>query len=153
MRASFGAVRREFSAGGVLVRRLGGEWRVALVRPTGRPAGTWVLPKGSIEQGETAEEAALREVAEETGISGSPLARLGRVEYWFWQDGERVFKTVTFFLLAYSRGALGRLPAASEQEIAEARWLPLAQAPALLAYRGEQEMAGRALEALAGDDV
>jgi 8-oxo-dGTP pyrophosphatase MutT (NUDIX family) len=113
-----------------------------------------VLPKGQIEPGETAQDAALREVAEETGANAAPVAALGRIEYWFRDKGERVLKTVSFFLVSYRSGVLGRLPPGSEREVAEVSWLPLEQAPALLAYSGEQEIAGRALELLrAGQDV
>ena len=70
-------MKREFSAGGVLVRRLGGAWVVAAITPGGKPAGTWALPKGRIDPGESAEQTALREIAEETGARG-PLAREAR---------------------------------------------------------------------------
>src|SRR2546421_7514766 len=84
-------VRREFSAGGVLVRRLRGRWVVAAIRPGGKPAGTWALPKGQIEPGDSGEATALREVGEETGVHGRSLGKLGDVRYWFNWDGERIF--------------------------------------------------------------
>src|SRR5438876_11966582 len=65
-----GFVRREFSAGGVIVRRLRGAWVMAAIRPEGKEPGVWVLPKGLIAEGERADETALREVAEETGVEG-----------------------------------------------------------------------------------
>ena len=142
-------MRREFSAGGVLVRRLNGHWVVAAIRPAGRPEGLWALPKGRIDGGETGEETALREIAEETGAYGRSLGKLGDVRYWFNWEGERVFKVVSFFLVRYEGGRLGDIPAAFRHEIAEVRWLPLAEAPRLLAYRGEREMAKRALARLA----
>ena len=74
-------MRREFSAGGVLVRRLKGAWAVAAIRPAGRSKPVWALPKGLIDPGETAEATALREVAEETGAEGSSLGKLGDVRY------------------------------------------------------------------------
>jgi 8-oxo-dGTP pyrophosphatase MutT (NUDIX family) len=123
---------------------------MAAVRPQGRGPGTWVLPKGLIEPGESAESAALREVGEETGVRGRPVERLGRVEYWFNRDGERVFKVVSFLLVRYTGGRLGALTPDQRLEVAEARWLPLAEAPGRLAYRGEREMASRAIELLAG---
>ena len=67
-------VKREFSAGGVIVRRLRGRWWLAAIRPNGKPEGVWALPKGLIDPGETAAETAVREVAEETGLTG----RLGQ---------------------------------------------------------------------------
>jgi 8-oxo-dGTP pyrophosphatase MutT (NUDIX family) len=142
-------VRREFSAGGVLVRRLHGEWVLAAIRPAGRPEGMWVLPKGQIDKGESGEEAALREVAEETGVRGRPVAKLGDTRYWFSWEGERVFKIVSFFLVRYTGGRLGDIPPEFRHEVAEARWLPLAEAPGLLAYRGERELAAKAILMLA----
>ena len=146
-------MRREFSAGGVLVRRLNGRWMVAAIRPGGRPEGLWALPKGRIDEGERGEETALREVAEETGAHGSSLGKLGDIRYWFYWEGERVFKVVSFFLVRYSGGRLGDVPAEHRHEVADVRWLPLEDAPSLLAYRGEQEMAVKAQVRLAEQDV
>jgi 8-oxo-dGTP pyrophosphatase MutT (NUDIX family) len=141
-------VRRDFSAGGVLVRRLNGAWMVAAIRPGGKPAGLWVLPKGQIDEGETGEAAALREVEEETGARGRLLGKLGDTRYWFNWEGERVFKVVSFFLVRYEGGRLGDIRDEFRHEVAEVRWLPLADAPTLLAYGGERQMASRALAVL-----
>jgi 8-oxo-dGTP pyrophosphatase MutT (NUDIX family) len=124
---------------------------VAAIRPAGRPPGLWALPKGQIDEGERGEATALREVAEETGAYGRSLGKLGDVRYWFSWDGERVFKVVSFFLVRYEGGRLGNVPEAFRHEVAEARWLPLDEAPRLLAYRGEQEMAERAMTRLTED--
>src|SRR3954471_19487808 len=134
-------MRREFSAGGVLVRRLGGRWMMAAIRPAGRPPGLWALPKGQIDPGEQGEETALREITEETGARGRSLGKLGDVRYWFNWEGERVFKVVSFFLVRYEGGRLGDVPVEHRHEVAEVRWLPLDDAPRLLAYSGEREMA------------
>jgi 8-oxo-dGTP pyrophosphatase MutT (NUDIX family) len=139
---------REFSAGGVLVRRLRGRWWLAAIRPNGKPVGTWALPKGLIDAGETGAETALREVAEETGLSGRLEGKLGDVRYVYTRHGERVFKVVSFFLLRYLSGRIGELPTGMELEVAEVRWLPLDEAPRLLAYGGEREMAEKAIAAL-----
>jgi 8-oxo-dGTP pyrophosphatase MutT (NUDIX family) len=141
-------VKREFSAGGVLVRRLDGRWMVAAIRPAGKEPGLWALPKGRIDPGERGEETALREVAEETGARGRSLGKLGDVKYWFNWRGERIFKVVSFFLVRYESGRLGDVPEAFRHEVAEVRWLPLEDAPRLLAYQGERDMARRALERL-----
>jgi 8-oxo-dGTP pyrophosphatase MutT (NUDIX family) len=140
---------REFSAGGVLVRRLRGRWWLAAIRPNGKPEGVWALPKGLIDPGEKGADTALREVAEETGVEGTLVEKLGDVRYVYSRGGERIFKVVSFFLLRYWRGRIGGLPAGMELEVAEARWLPLDEAPRLLAYGGERQMAEKAAERLA----
>jgi 8-oxo-dGTP pyrophosphatase MutT (NUDIX family) len=141
-------VKREFSAGGVLVRRLRGRWVLAAIRPAGKPDGLWALPKGNIGRGEDARETAVREVFEETGADGRLVGKLGDVRYVYTWHGERIFKVVSFFLLRYSGGRLGELPTATAHEVDEVRWLPLDEAPRLLAYGGEREMAERALAAV-----
>jgi 8-oxo-dGTP pyrophosphatase MutT (NUDIX family) len=146
-------VRREFSAGAVLVRRLQGRWMMAAIRPGGKPAGVWALPKGQIEPGDRGEETALREVTEETGARGRSLGKLGDVRYWFNWDGERVFKVVSFFLVRYTGGRLGEIADEFRHEVAEVRWLPLEEAPRLLAYGGEREMARKALVEVARLEV
>ena len=141
-------MKREFSAGGVLVRRFRGRWWLAAIRPNGKREGTWALPKGLIDPGESGAETAVREVAEETGLSGRLEGKLGDVRYVYTRGGERIFKVVSFFLFRYSSGRIGELPAGMELEVAEVRWLPLEEAPRLLAYGGEREMAVKALTSL-----
>jgi 8-oxo-dGTP pyrophosphatase MutT (NUDIX family) len=146
-------VRREFSAGAVLVRRMRGRWWFAAVRPRGKPEGTWALPKGLIDAGERGSETALREAYEETGVRARLDDKLGDVRYVYTWKGDRVFKVVSFFLARALRGRIGDLPPGMEREVAEARWLPLSEGSSLLAYRGEREMVERALESLAGDPL
>jgi 8-oxo-dGTP pyrophosphatase MutT (NUDIX family) len=145
------AMEREYSAGGVLVRRLRGRWYLAAIRPTGRGEQTWALPKGWIDPGETPAETAVREAWEETGLHGRLDRKLGDVKYAYTRkDGTRVFKVVSFFLLRYRSGRIGAIPAGMELEVAEARWLPLDEAPRVLSYGGERQMAARALAELDG---
>jgi 8-oxo-dGTP pyrophosphatase MutT (NUDIX family) len=138
-------MRRELSAGVVLVRRMQGRWWLAAVRPQGKREGTWVLPKGLIDASETPSEAALREGYEETGLRARLSSKLGDVRYIYTWEGERVFKIVSFYLARWSGGRIGEVPAGMEVEVADVRWLPLADGPQLLAYKGEREMATLAL--------
>ena len=126
---------------------------MAAIRPAGKKAGVWALPKGLVGANETPQVAALREVAEETGVQARLAEKLGDVRYVYTWAGERVFKIVSFYLLRYSRGRLGELPPEHAHEVDEARWLPLEEAPRLLAYKGEREMAEKGLAALGGDGI
>jgi 8-oxo-dGTP pyrophosphatase MutT (NUDIX family) len=138
-------MEREFSSGGVLVRRFRGRWWLAAIRPGGKPDGMWALPKGNIGRGEDPEATAVREVAEETGIEAVSAGKLGDVRYVYTWKGKPVFKVVSFFLVRYEAGRLGEIDPAMRREVDEAKWLPLEEAPRLLSYKGEREMAERAL--------
>jgi len=148
-------VRREFSAGGVVVRRMAGRWWFAAVRPRRERGGAdvWALPKGLIDPGERGPQAAVREAYEETGVQARVESKLGDVRYVYTWEGDRVFKSVSFFLLRPTGGRIGELPEGMDAEIAEARWSPLAEAPTLLTYSGEREMADRAQRAVSGEDL
>ena len=118
---------------------------LAAIRPAGRKRGLWALPKGNIGPDEKPEAAALREVAEETGVEARPVTKLGDVRYVYTWAGERIFKVVSFYLFRYRRGRLGDIAPEQRIEVDEASWLPLEDAARLLAYRGEREMAEKAL--------
>jgi 8-oxo-dGTP pyrophosphatase MutT (NUDIX family) len=118
---------------------------LAAIRPAGRKPGLWALPKGNIGPGEKPEEAAVREVEEETGVEARLVTKLGDVRYVYTWAGERIFKVVSFYLFRYRRGRLGDIAPEQRIEVGEARWLPLEDAPRLLAYGGEREMAEKAL--------
>jgi 8-oxo-dGTP pyrophosphatase MutT (NUDIX family) len=135
----------EFSAGGVVVR--GDE--VVVIVPVKRGAhGNRVLglPKGHPDGDETPEQAAKREVAEETGVTAELIAALGETNYTYERKGRRVAKRVAFFLFEYRSGDL----ADHDHEIEDARWMPLNEAGRSLTYAGEREMINRALSRLAG---
>jgi 8-oxo-dGTP pyrophosphatase MutT (NUDIX family) len=136
-----------------VVRRLQGRWWLAAIRPGGKPDGTWALPKGNIGRGESPEATALREVTEETGVEGASQGKLGDVKYIYMRRGQRIFKVVSFYLVRYRRGRIDDVTDAYRHEVAEARWLPLEDAPKLLAYRGEKEMAEKALAMLSAEAV
>ncbi len=137
-------MEREFSAGGVLLRRIRGIEHVAVVQPAGKPPGIWVLPKGRLEPGERGVDAARRESAEETGVTGRLVRKLGDVRYVYTWEGRRIFKVVTFFELRATCGRIDDLAQEMRREVTLARWLPLELAVTALAHKGEREMAGRA---------
>jgi 8-oxo-dGTP pyrophosphatase MutT (NUDIX family) len=137
-------VIREFSAGGLCVRRMRGRDYVAAIRIKG--GKVLALPKGNIDPGESAAEAAIREVREEAGVDGELVEKLGDVKYWYVRrTGDRVFKIVSFFLLRYLSGSVED----HDHEVDSAEWVLLEDAPRLLEYKGEKEMAAAALTALA----
>jgi len=138
-------VRREVSAGGVVYRRDGQSIEIVLAsRRTRRGDLAWGLAKGGIEEGESLEDAAIREVREETGIEAVVEASLGDTRYFYVWEEIRIRKTVHFFLMR----ATGGDPAERDDEMEEIRWFPIERALKRAAYRGEREVLGRALELL-----
>jgi 8-oxo-dGTP pyrophosphatase MutT (NUDIX family) len=161
---------REISAGGVVVRKKDGEWWMAAIElPSGPPTSApkpasgaparhagrrnpkpvICLPKGLVDPGEKALEAALREVKEETGVTAVLITKLADSKYVYvrsWGDGQRVFKIVSFYLLKYESGRIDNIAEAMRIEVKRARWVRIDEAPKLLAYRGEKQMARQALQ-------
>jgi 8-oxo-dGTP pyrophosphatase MutT (NUDIX family) len=134
---------REFSAGGVVVR----DREVIVIVPVRRDAnGNQVLglPKGHADGDETPEQAAAREVSEETGVSAELVDKLGDIRYTYERRGRRIDKTVSFFLFEYRSGDV----ADHDHEIEEAVWMPLEEAAQELSFEGERDMISRALSRL-----
>ncbi len=130
----------------MVVDRNRGEPLVAIIgRRDRRGRLLWSLPKGHLEAGETAPEAAIREVEEETGIRGTVVAELGTIDYWFVADGRRIHKTVHHFLLEASGGELSD----EDVEVDEVAWVPLGELREKLAYAGERRLAETAAGLLA----
>jgi len=158
---------REISAGGVVVKRLAEDWAIAAIEPQKEASGSrtvkpssqkvlLALPKGLVDPGENPAETAIREVREETGVTGSVVAKLGDIKYTYvrsWGDRQRVFKIVSFYLLRYESGHIDEVSTAMRIEVKRALWLPLHEAEGTLAYRGERDMARRALEYLTSHPV
>src|SRR5438309_9243601 len=145
---------REISAGGAVVRRQGQGWEVAVIEPQCEPSDdtgsdkkrhkqVLALPKGLVDPGEKPEQTAIREVREETGISGAVVTKLTDIKYTYirsWGDQQRVFKIVSFYLLRYHSGNVDDITPAMRVEVKRALWIPLEEAEGKLAYRGEREV-------------
>jgi 8-oxo-dGTP pyrophosphatase MutT (NUDIX family) len=156
---------REISSGGVVIRCRDKTWWMAAIEPAGEaaPSATasktskrkakpvLALPKGLVDPGEKPAETAVREVFEETGIVADIIAKLADIKYVYsrtWGDGQRVFKIVSFYLMSYRSGRINQIAPEMRIEVARATWIPLEDAPKLLAYKGEKQMAQRAQEYL-----
>lgn len=138
--------RIEVSAGGVVYRDLGsGAVEVALILTH---EGRWQLPKGWVEDGETPEGAALREVEEEAGIRGRVVGPIETIDYWFTPTYEsepvRIHKFVHFYLLEYDSGSTEN----HDDEVQEARWVALDEAVGRLSFAGERGVVTKVREAL-----
>ena len=158
---------REISAGGVVIRKVDSVWWMAAIElpvvsaaasipaklpVRSKPKAILCLPKGLIGPGEKVLDAALREVREETGITALPITKLADIKYAYvrsWGDGQRVFKIVSFYLLRYESGDIDDISEDMRIEVGEAKGVRLEDAPRLLAYSGEKQMARKALEYIA----
>ncbi len=154
-------MEREFSAGGVVLRKMRGRWFLAVIEPhmdrpkksskqeTSRkvPPSIVALPKGAIDKGEKPEQTALREVSEETGVQAELVRKLADIKYFYvrnWGDHSRVFKIVSFYLLLYRSGRLGNIAPEMRIEVHKAFWLALDGALKTLSYQGERDVVQRA---------
>ena len=140
-----------------MLRHTSAGWQMAAIEPQkeaskARSAKTsqkmlLALPKGLVDPGEKPEEAAIREVVEETGITAVPVMKLGDTKYAYvrtWGDRERVFKVVSFYLFRYQSGQIDEIADEMRIEVKRALWIPLEEAAGKLAYRGEKDMVRRA---------
>jgi len=141
---------RETSAGGIVVDGLGGPLRqcraVLIGRANRRGKLVWSLPKGHIEPGETAEQTAVREIAEETGVDGEVVTKLGSLGYWFVSDDRRIHKTVHHYLIRYIGGDL----TTTDYEVDESAWVPFHGLHSRLVHADERRLAHVASDVING---
>ncbi|MEW6001312.1 MAG: NUDIX hydrolase [Nitrospirota bacterium] len=134
----------QISSGGVIFRRRNGTIEVALVAVKG--GNVWCLPKGLVNKGESTERTAIREVAEETGLKGRIIEKLGEITYWYYikEENAKCKKTVNFFLMEYEGGDISK----HDWEVEQASWFPIDEALARASYKNEREMIKKAKEIL-----
>lgn len=131
----------EVSAGGLVLDHLDPDGQALLIsRHDRRGRLIWSFPKGHLEAGETDREAAIREVAEETGIEARVVEPLGEIDFWFMADGKRIHKTVHHFLMVRTGGEL----CADDPEVESVEWVPISAVSARLAYSDERALLKKA---------
>lgn len=137
---------RQISSGGVLFRPSGEGYQVALIRL--KDGKVHALPKGLVEEGEDPQETAVREVREETGMEGEPVAPLGYIRYYYYSPEEdtRYFKLVHFYLLRYRGGS----EEGHDWEVEGVEWMPIERALQALSYKGEREILKKAAAIIEG---
>ena len=135
-------VIREFSAGGVVFKRVAKEFQWLLIKPSG--TDRWQLPKGKVDKGETSKEAAVREVAEEGGVNVRPVAKIGTSQYFFVFKGQKIFKTVIYFLMEYA----GDKKEGHDHEVDETVFVDFAEALEKLTFKDDKKMLKKGREIL-----
>src|SRR3989344_8019079 len=128
------AIKRIFSAGGIIVRKVDGEPEV-LVTQHSKHKG-WDFPKGHLETGESSEVAAVREVEEETGVKAEVVEKVGQTQYFYWEEGSKVLKTVVYFLMKY----VGEGEATTAFEVSDMVWLPVEEVEDKLTFKDTKKL-------------
>lgn len=141
------SLRTQHSSGGVIFRRRGGRVEIAMIAVKGGAA--WCLPKGMVDRGESPEETAIREVREETGLSGRIVGKVGSISYWYFirDKNAKCKKTVDFYLMEYVKGKTSD----HDQEVDDSEWFPIEEACGKAAYRGDREMIEKARRLISED--
>jgi 8-oxo-dGTP diphosphatase len=139
------ALKFQLSSGGIIFRRRAGKVEIALIAVKGGSA--WCLPKGLVDKGENPEETALREVREETGLTGRILGKIGSISYWYFikEENAKCKKTVDFYLMEYEKGDTRD----HDFEVDEAAWFPIEDAVEKASYKGDREIIRKAGEMIA----
>ena len=138
-------MRREISAGGVVVAEIDGAPHIVCIQPTGRESGFWVLPKGRVDAGETMRQAAIREVREETGLDAEPTGLPVESRYVSTREGERVNKLGRFFPMRATGGTIDDIDDAMRVEVTSVGLVPVSDIDTALAYAGERTVVRRLL--------
>jgi len=135
-------IKRHTSSGGVIFRVSDKDTEVALIAVKNKTV--WCLPKGAIDKNEGPQAAAIREVREETGLSGKVIDKIGDISYWYFlkQENAKIYKKVYFYLLRYTTGSTDK----HDWEVDEARWFSIDEAIQRLTYKGEKEILRKAKE-------
>ncbi len=136
-------MKKVFSAGGVVYKREGKDLKILLISI--KQGKVWALPKGLVEKNETPQQAALREIREETGIDGKIIDELGEVSYWFYLEGEKYFKTVKYYLVEYINGQI-----TPQWEIDNAEWFKADEALNKLTYESDKKILEKAFRKIYG---
>jgi 8-oxo-dGTP diphosphatase len=137
-------IKTQVSSGGVIFRRAGDGTEIALVAV--KDGKVWSLPKGVVEKGEEPAETAIREVREETGLSGRVIKKIGDISYWYYvkDNNTKCRKTVHFYLLEYVSGTTSD----HNWEVDAAEWIRTGEALGMVSYKGDREIVRKAIEML-----
>jgi len=138
---------REFSAGGIVIKRQRNRLKVLLIKDG---YGRWTWPKGKIDKGESPSEAAIREVGEETGLEAVEIIKeIGKNEYFYRRASKLIFKTVYIYLFRHNKDEALKV---QTEEIRAARWLSPEEAAGRIDYKGTKQILKKAVEAFEANE-